>query len=56
MIKGAQIINLVWKGVRISVSTLNSHISRLRSKLEASSSLTIANRYRQGYCLTGIND
>ena len=50
------IIDSVWKGVRVSVSTLNSHISRLRSKLEAVAGLTIANRYRQGYCLTGIHD
>lgn len=41
----------VWPGVRVSNRTLDSHVSRLRRKIERSSECEIDAVYGEGYCL-----
>ena len=45
-----EIIKGVWGGVKVSARTVDSYISRLRSKMEYSG-ITIENRYGGGYVL-----
>jgi DNA-binding response OmpR family regulator len=46
-----QLINEVWKGIRIEARTIDSHISRLRKRL-ASSEVFIESVYGGGYIMS----
>lgn len=49
--------DIVWPGVRISDRTLDSHVSRLRRKLDSSFECEIESIYGEGYRLkVGAND
>lgn len=46
-----EISNLVWPGIYVSDRTLDSHVSRIRRKLQSSLECKIDAVYGKGYCL-----